>query len=156
VQQLADQRTQGTAGGDDRAFRSERTTAADGHRRGNRLEPGQAWFDATLIEQHLFHRFGNAMATDGAGAVARHDADDDAADGGYEDDPKSKLVVGRAAEREIPATVECKIGNQSNQAGQRVSRHGNAAAEQDRQRADPQDAPPQGAELARHVHVDQG
>ncbi len=92
VQQLADQRTERTAGGDDRAFRAERAAGADGNRRGHRFQEGNAWCDLALIQQYLFHRFGNAVTADCCRSPARHRADDQATDGRNHDDPQAKMV----------------------------------------------------------------
>ena len=87
VQQLADQRTDRAAGLDDGAFGAERSAGADGDRRRDRLQNRDLGLDAAAVDQHGFHGFGNAVAANLVGAVARHDADDDAADHRRDDHP---------------------------------------------------------------------
>ena len=52
--------------------------------------------DAALVEEHLLHRLGDAVAADGLGAVARHHADHDPAEDRDDDDDEAQVVVRRA------------------------------------------------------------
>ena len=74
---LADQRSERAAGGDDRAFGAERAAGADGDGGRERLEKGEPGRDAALVEQDLLHRLGDAVAADAGRAVAGHQPDDD-------------------------------------------------------------------------------
>ena len=76
--------------------------------------------DAAAIDQHRFHRFGNAVAANLVGAVARHDANDDSADHGRDDHPQAKMIVARAAKGEREAMVKENIGEQPDQVVEQV------------------------------------
>src|SRR5207237_176272 len=69
VEDLTEQRSERAAGGDNRTLRAERATGADGDRSRDRLEQGDARGNAALVEQHLLHRLGDAVAADGRRAV---------------------------------------------------------------------------------------
>ena len=87
VEDLANQRSQRTTGLDDRSLSAERAAGADGNRGRQRLQDRHARLDAAAIEQHRFHRFRNSMTFDLRRAILGHEADDEPADHGNEDDP---------------------------------------------------------------------
>ncbi len=73
--ELAEERAERAAGRDDGPLRAERASGADRDHRRERLQQRHPRGDAALIEQHLLHRLGDAVAANGRGAVARHDTD---------------------------------------------------------------------------------
>ena len=112
---LPEERAERAAGGDDRPFRAERAAGADGDRGREWLEERDARRDAALVEQHLLHGLGDAMAADGLRSVARHDADDDAADDRDDHDELAEVVLRRRNEGERPLAVKSEIRDEADQ-----------------------------------------
>ena len=111
----------------DGAFRAERAAGADRYGRRDGLQDRHARGNAAAVEQHRFHGFRNAVALDFRCAVLGHYADDEAADGGSDDDHPAEVIVLRAREVGRPAMEEEKIGEQADQL---VEREGDDAGDQ--------------------------
>src|SRR6185312_4698207 len=60
---LADQRTKRAASLDDRTFRAERTSRADGNGGGEWFQDRYFRFHTALRDEHSLHRFGNAVSS---------------------------------------------------------------------------------------------
>src|SRR6185312_3395705 len=91
---LSEEGAEGRAGLDDGAFRAKGAAGADGEGGGERLEEGDADAHAAVAEEDSLHGFGDAVSFEGGLPVVDHDADDQAADGGDENDPEAEVVVG--------------------------------------------------------------
>ncbi len=96
---MREQRAEGAAGHDDRTFRAEWTAGADGDGGGDGFEHGDARFDARSVEQDGLDSLRDAVAANLVRAVARHDADDDAADDGHQHHPVAERAAGRPDHR---------------------------------------------------------
>ena len=57
--------------------------------------------DAALVEEHLLHRLGDAVAADGLRPVARHQADDDPPATGTSTTSEAEVVARRRGERRV-------------------------------------------------------
>ena len=100
-----------------------------------RLEKRDSRRDAALVEQHLFHRLGDAVPANRLVAVARHEADDHAADDRHEDHPP--VHVGAGLRRRAIFPAECvmkrKVGDQPDQVDQDLGNECCRRRQQDRQ-----------------------
>src|SRR5581483_11698713 len=111
---LSDQRTNRAASLNDRPFRAEWASSADGDGSRNGLKNRYTRLNLAAIGQHGFHGLGNAVALDLRAPVLCHDPDDDAADDGDNDHPESEVseAVARAREVEGKMPVESNVGEQ--------------------------------------------
>src|SRR6185312_7476936 len=107
-QHLRDQGADGAAGHDDRTFRAERPAAADGDRRGQRLEDGDLPVQPAAAEEDRLDRFGDAMAADLLAAIACHQADDQRAGHRHQGRRQAKRGL---AEREVAQGEAAEIGD---------------------------------------------
>jgi hypothetical protein len=97
VHELTHQRADRAARGDDRPFGTEGSAGADRHGGRERLQDHDARRDAALAIQHPFHHLRDAVAANGRGTVASHDADDQRPDHGNDEYPGADLRrAGRA------------------------------------------------------------
>ncbi len=96
MKRLPDQRADGAAGLNDRTFRPERAAGADRNGGRDGLQDRHTRRDAAAIEQHRFHRFGNAVAFDLRRPVLGHDAHNQAADDRSHDHHPPQVIVLRA------------------------------------------------------------
>ena len=85
LKDLGDDGAEGAAGHDDRSLGAERAAGADGDRGRQRLEDGDLGRHAAAADEDGFEGFRDAVAADAVGAVAGHEADDEAADDRHED-----------------------------------------------------------------------
>ena len=69
--------------------------------RGERLENRDLGFDAAAVDQDGFDGFGDAVAADAFGAVARHQADDEGAGDGDGHLPERREVVAAGETRAV-------------------------------------------------------
>ncbi len=106
-----------------------------------------------LVEQHLLHRLGDAVAADRARAVARHHADDQAADHRHQYHPPTEVRhrSGRRRECGRPAPVERQVRDQADQRNQQLGDHRRQHAQHDRHRGDPQHSSVHQGGAARHA-----
>jgi hypothetical protein len=72
---------------------AERTTRTDGNRRGNRLEHSQARFNLGAAQKNGLNCFGDPVAANLVRAEARHQAHDQRAGNGYQDDPQAQVCI---------------------------------------------------------------
>jgi hypothetical protein len=115
MQQLRKQRTDRTAGHDDRPFGAERATASDRNGRRQWFQDSHLWFDAAAVDQDGLDRFRDAVSTDALRAVARHGPDDQRAADRHQDFPGAEMVAGRRGEIGAPALEEEQIGKEPDQ-----------------------------------------
>src|ERR1051325_10108157 len=95
---LSDERSHCATGLNDWAFRAERSTGADGNRRGDRLQYGNSGLNTAAIYQDRFHGFGDAVSFDLWAAIFGHDPDNQAADDRDHDHPRTERMRTRADE----------------------------------------------------------
>jgi len=114
MHELANQRAD-CAAGLDGPFRAERSAGTDGDGRRDGLQQGDPGSNAAAIDQHRFHGFGDAVASDLLTAIASHDADNDAADDRDENHPNPKMIVACAAEGERESVKKEDVGEQPDQ-----------------------------------------
>ena len=107
---LGENRAERRSGLDDRTLRSERSAGPDGKSRCQRLQNPHPHPDQALPNQDRLHGLGNPMALQGRLPEVDHDAHQQAADGRYENNPCSKVVVNRISNGKRPLTVEKHIG----------------------------------------------
>ena len=77
--ELAEQRSEGSAGLNDRPFRAERAAGANGDSGRQRFEDGQLWSDPATGNEDGLHGLGNAVAANMGRTVPRQQADDEPA-----------------------------------------------------------------------------
>src|SRR6266404_1259800 len=97
---LANQRTEGSARLNDGALGSERASRSDGDGRRNRLQYRNFRFDPALRCNDGFHRLRDAMPLDLRRTVLGHEAHDNSANNGNDDGPCAELIGGRTAKME--------------------------------------------------------
>ena len=95
VGELRENRAEGRSRLDDGTFRAERSTGADGERRGQGLEDAHAHAHLAFADQHGLHGFRNAVALQGRLPKVDHDADQQAANGRDQDHPRAQMVMDR-------------------------------------------------------------
>ena len=95
---------------------------------------------AALPDQDRLERLGNAVAADPLRAVARHQADDQAAEDRDRNRPQTGMGIGGGDERARHFVVVEEMGEQPNQPNQPHRDHGADPADQDRDAGEPEDA----------------
>ena len=96
--------------------------------------------DAALVEEHLLHRLGDAVAADGPGAVARHEPHDERAHHGNDDDPRPRCVVRRASRRRREAAEEGEVGDEVDEPREQLGHDARRDGQEDGHAADEHDA----------------
>jgi len=139
--------------GDRRPRRRQSPAGADGDGGRDGLEQRDARGDAALVEQHLLHRLGDAVAADGGGAVARHQADDDRAPNRDEHHQPSELVAGRRDEHGGEAAVERDVGDQRDEPGEELRDDASGQRDHHRETADEHHPPVHQRALGRHPRL---
>ena len=95
MEELADDRADGTAGQDDRSLGAEGAAGADADGARDRLQDGQAGLDPAAVDEDPLHRLGDAVAPDLLGAEPGHQPDDQtAADRDDDGDGAQVLALG--------------------------------------------------------------
>ena len=120
VEALGEERADRAAGHDDRAFGAERAAGADGDGGRERLEDGDFRLDPAAADQDGLDRLGDAVAANLLRAVARHQADDQAADDGHEHDPIAKAMLVRRLKNRREMLIESQIGDHSDEPDQHL------------------------------------
>ena len=89
-----------------------------------------------MVHENLFHRLGDAMAGDGAGAVAGHQADDERADDGDENDPGVWMGEGIIDGGDAELAAEGEVGDELDQKDQQLRGECADEADDDREEGD--------------------
>ena len=118
VKQLRDHRPDRAARHDDRAFGAERAARPDRDRRRDRLQHRQPRLHLAAVDQNRFERFRNAVTANAFRAVARHEADDQAAAYRNQHREPAQVVSGRRDESRAHSPVVKEIGEEPDQAQQ--------------------------------------
>jgi hypothetical protein len=139
-QHLAEQRTEGTAGHDDRTLGTERTAGADRDRSRHRLRDGSVRLDATLSHEHRFHRFRDAVTFDD-GRPQREQRHEQPAGHRGGNEPPLRVVV--RERRQLPSHLvqERQVGQQRDRTQQDPRRAATREPEHDGQSGQVRDAP---------------
>jgi hypothetical protein len=120
MKELRDQRSDSTAGHDDRPFSAKRSARSDGNRCRHRLQYGHARLDPAAIDQDRFNGFRNAVPANAFGAVAGHETDDQRADNRDDENPWSQRGVRWGHCRNAEALKEEDVGEQADEQEQRA------------------------------------
>ncbi len=131
VHPLGYERAEGSAGHDDGAFRTEGASGADGDGGGDGLENGDLGVDAGAVEEDGFDGFGDAVAADLLGAVARHDADEYATDYRDERHPVTERAVCWPDGGEAEAVEVEDVGGEGDALEEQDGEEGCAGADDD-------------------------
>jgi len=115
VEKLREHRAQSPTGHDDGSLGAEWSARSDGDGCGDRLQERHLGLDAAAIQEDGLDGFGDAMAADALGAVARHQADDEGAGDRHDDLEWAEVVAGRRDQRRIPALVKEQVCHQADQ-----------------------------------------
>ena len=119
--QLGKNRAECRSGLDDGPFRSERPASPDGEGCGQRLQNPDPHSNQALSNQDGFHGFGDPMPLQRGLPVVNHDAYQQAADGGYENNPCPQMVMNRVSNGKRPFPVEGYVGEQIDKLQQALS-----------------------------------
>src|ERR1043165_5112895 len=109
MKHLCEQRTDRTAGHDDRTFRAEWTTRADRNRGRERFQHGDFCFHAATTEQNGFESFGNAVAATLRGTVTGRQPNDQAADNRRQNYQRSEVMICRRDKLRRKTLIESKV-----------------------------------------------
>ena len=110
---------------------------------------------ASAVHQNGFNRFGDAVAADALGPVPRHDADDQRAADGHEDDQRPEMMTGGRHERRVESLKEKKVRAESDQFQQRGGDVGGDDADPHSEEGDRDDAW-RGGEIAQVIELGRG
>ena len=119
MEKLRDDRSDRAAGHDDRPFGAERTTRSDRDRRRKRFQNRQPRLHFASVDQNGFERFGNSVASNALGAVARHQPDHEAARYGNQHREPAEMVSRRRHKRGTHSAVVKDVCEESDQSQQR-------------------------------------
>jgi hypothetical protein len=111
--------------------------------------------DPAAVHQNGFNRFGDAVAADALGPVPRHDADDQRAADGHEDDQQPEMMTGGRHERRVESLKEEKVRAESDQFQQRGGDVGGDDADPRSEEGDRDDAW-RGREIAQVIELGRG
>ena len=142
--QLADERTERSAGLNDRSLGAERAAGANRDGRRDGLEDRDFSFDAALGSENRLHRFRDAVPLNFRRAILRHEPDDDSANDRNDDHPRAELIIRRTAKMEGPYMVEREIREQSDQV---VEKKGNDSSDDAHERRPAEKCSRDGTEL---------
>src|SRR5579872_30440 len=118
MKELRDHRSEGAAGHNDGAFRSERSAGSDGNRRGKRLKNGELRLHAAAVDQNRFDGFRDAVTANAVRAESRHEADDQRATNRDEYRPDAEMITGGRNQLVIPTAEVKEIREQADQSQQ--------------------------------------
>ncbi len=94
----------------DRPFGAERAAGANADGRRDRFEDRHFGFDAALGREHRLHRFGDAVASDFRRSILGHEANEQPADDGNDNDPQAELIFRGTAKMKRPDAKEGEVG----------------------------------------------
>src|SRR6185369_14287710 len=109
MEHLSDQRSEGSAGLNNRAFGAEWSAGADGDRGRDWLQNRDLWFDTAAIGENGFHSLGNPVSTNFARTILGHQPNDDSTDHRNDDHPITEMMLADADHLEADVVKENQV-----------------------------------------------